>query len=220
MGQMRRTTLLAVFSFSMIASASAGTIDVTVDSMAGPWSPIINANFNYGIGNNNAPTTVGITSGETVSIQYVSGLTSEVGGFAPSQDGNGSVGLFPSNVPDPFKPGTVLFPGFYTSNSANVFLGELLGTFADSNGVIVGTPFAVGNGPVSFIAPSGASELLLGINDDDFSDNTGSLLVSVTADSIAAPVPEPSTWAMMILGFAGLGFLAYRHKNNIALSAV
>jgi outer membrane lipase/esterase len=27
-------------------------------------------------------------------------------------------------------------------------------------------------------------------------------------------VPEPSTWAMMILGFVGLGFAAYRRKQN------
>jgi PEP-CTERM motif len=26
-------------------------------------------------------------------------------------------------------------------------------------------------------------------------------------------VPEPSTWAMMILGFAGVGFMAYRRKS-------
>jgi hypothetical protein len=26
-------------------------------------------------------------------------------------------------------------------------------------------------------------------------------------------VPEPSTWAMMILGFSGIGFMAYRRKN-------
>jgi hypothetical protein len=27
-------------------------------------------------------------------------------------------------------------------------------------------------------------------------------------------VPEPSTWAMMILGFAGLGFLSsFKHRN-------
>jgi hypothetical protein len=27
-------------------------------------------------------------------------------------------------------------------------------------------------------------------------------------------VPEPSTWAMMILGFAGVGFMAYRRRNG------
>jgi outer membrane lipase/esterase len=32
-------------------------------------------------------------------------------------------------------------------------------------------------------------------------------------------VPEPSTWAMMILGFAGIGFMAYRRKNAMALNA-
>jgi hypothetical protein len=32
------------------------------------------------------------------------------------------------------------------------------------------------------------------------------------AGSIAAAAPEPSTWAMMILGFLGLGFVATRGK--------
>jgi hypothetical protein len=32
-------------------------------------------------------------------------------------------------------------------------------------------------------------------------------------------VPEPSTWAMMILGFAGVGFMAYRRKSKPALMA-
>jgi hypothetical protein len=31
---------------------------------------------------------------------------------------------------------------------------------------------------------------------------------------IAAAVPEPSTWAMMILGFCGLGVLTYRRKQK------
>jgi hypothetical protein len=31
-------------------------------------------------------------------------------------------------------------------------------------------------------------------------------------------VPEPSTWIMMIAGFAGLGFMAYRRKNKPALA--
>jgi hypothetical protein len=36
----------------------------------------------------------------------------------------------------------------------------------------------------------------------------------VTANISA--VPEPSTWAMMILGFAGVGFLVYRRRNQTA----
>jgi hypothetical protein len=32
--------------------------------------------------------------------------------------------------------------------------------------------------------------------------------------SYTPAVPEPSTWAMMILGFSGLGFMAYRRKQN------
>ena len=31
---------------------------------------------------------------------------------------------------------------------------------------------------------------------------------------VTAAVPEPSTWAMMILGFAGVGFMAYRRKSK------
>jgi len=27
-------------------------------------------------------------------------------------------------------------------------------------------------------------------------------------------VPEPTTWAMMLLGFAGVGFMAYRRRNQ------
>jgi len=37
--------------------------------------------------------------------------------------------------------------------------------------------------------------------------------------SVETAVPEPSTWAMMILGFAGVGFLAYRRKSKPALMA-
>ena len=37
---------------------------------------------------------------------------------------------------------------------------------------------------------------------------------------LAPAVPEPSTWAMMILGFFGVGFMSYRRRNqSSALSA-
>jgi hypothetical protein len=40
---------------------------------------------------------------------------------------------------------------------------------------------------------------------------------SFTLDAdVANAVPEPSTWAMMILGFMGLSFLGYRRRSTIA----
>jgi PEP-CTERM motif len=38
--------------------------------------------------------------------------------------------------------------------------------------------------------------------------------VSFQGPSVTSAVPEPSTWAMMILGFCGVGFMAYRRKQN------
>jgi hypothetical protein len=37
--------------------------------------------------------------------------------------------------------------------------------------------------------------------------------------SVAVPVPEPSTWAMLALGFAGLGLLAHRARAKAAVPA-
>jgi hypothetical protein len=40
--------------------------------------------------------------------------------------------------------------------------------------------------------------------------NAGILLDDVKV----APVPEPSTWAMLLLGFAGVGLMAYRRRDK------
>jgi hypothetical protein len=47
-----------------------------------------------------------------------------------------------------------------------------------------------------------------------FTTGTGSFAAAV------APVPEPSTWAMMIIGFLGLGFMACRRRSQTAFNAV
>jgi hypothetical protein len=38
-------------------------------------------------------------------------------------------------------------------------------------------------------------------------------------EAVTSPVPEPSTWVTMLLGFAGVGFMAYRRKSKPALMA-
>jgi hypothetical protein len=49
----------------------------------------------------------------------------------------------------------------------------------------------------------------------------GEVLGAPAALEISLPltsaVPEPSTWAMMILGFFGIGFMTYRQRKNTAL---
>jgi PEP-CTERM motif len=47
---------------------------------------------------------------------------------------------------------------------------------------------------------------------DGAGDYTSSIGLSLTA-------PEPSTWSMMILGFAGLGFAGYRKSHKAAAIA-
>jgi hypothetical protein len=38
--------------------------------------------------------------------------------------------------------------------------------------------------------------------------------VDVHGTMTVAAVPEPATWAVMVLGFGGVGFLAYRRKSR------
>jgi len=47
---------------------------------------------------------------------------------------------------------------------------------------------------------------------EEGSNAPSGLLVTTTASA----VPEPSTWALTILGFAAVGFVASRQKNNFA----
>ena len=56
---------------------------------------------------------------------------------------------------------------------------------------------------------------------DTLAVDIATYLRPITAGSLdpIAAVPEPSTWAMMIIGFAGIGFMAYRWKTKTPLMA-
>jgi hypothetical protein len=51
--------------------------------------------------------------------------------------------------------------------------------------------------------------------DVQFTEIFGSTFINLQVTAFA-PVPEPSTWAMLGLGFAGLGFLGYRSREAAA----
>ncbi len=63
-------------------------------------------------------------------------------------------------------------------------------------------------------APSGSQLYTYGIFGDYWSSAPETLAFELTSG-----VPEPSTWAMMGLGFAGLGFVSYRARKVAVLVA-
>jgi hypothetical protein len=80
---------------------------------------------------------------------------------------------------------------------------------------------------VAFATANGTFNIFDAIADGGTTDTTTpyGLIVAETGvetfgtGTLIATVPEPSTWAMMILGFAGLGFMAYRRrKSTVALA--
>jgi PEP-CTERM motif len=61
---------------------------------------------------------------------------------------------------------------------------------------------------------------LNGANESDtstFTSNPPTVDSGIAVFTTVAAVPEPGTWAMMLLGFAGIGFMAYRRKSKPAL---
>jgi len=57
-----------------------------------------------------------------------------------------------------------------------------------------------------------------GLNNPHLVYDANEVFLVIDAGTVAA-VPEPSTWAMMILGFAGIGFTAYRRKSKPLMAA-
>jgi hypothetical protein len=78
-------------------------------------------------------------------------------------------------------------------------------TFALSTGCFSFNPFCI-------VFPNPPAYFSADINGDRTNGAVGATSLSV----ITTAVPEPSTWAMMILGFMGVGFMAYRRKNTSA----
>ena len=90
-----------------------------------------------------------------------------------------------------------------------------------------GGGFDISKGQSGFDFNTGSSGEV--ITDIDLFTSAGSTItdfehfrLDVAAIPAVAAVPEPSTWAMMLLGFAGIGFMAYRRSRTdqgLALAA-
>lgn len=186
----RSTNPILAACVAIIISAlqtDGASIEVTVNGNSGPWmwtSNGLNSAFQYGVNDQQAPTVVSaadgldFTPGNELAIQYVGGLVYQGGGW-PLNDAGGSLWYGPVWY-GPNGDTNADSPCFYFAQTDNpVYAAELVGTFADDSGAVVGTPFKVGNFRYVTI-PAGATRLQLGDDDGYYGDNSGSWQIRVS----------------------------------------
>jgi PEP-CTERM motif len=113
-------------------------------------------------------------------------------------------------------------------------LGNGTATYNEIFNLLVTFTVPVGSGSNTFVADisgsvrgnSATSPLSVTFDDPTLSFNGFTLTVNnltgittggdgfALTGTIQAAVPEPSTWAMILLGFVGVGFVAYRRKGS------
>ncbi|WEK44542.1 MAG: PEPxxWA-CTERM sorting domain-containing protein [Candidatus Sphingomonas colombiensis] len=134
----------------------------------------------------NSPIGVAVTGGQTLSISATGQVSNCPGCTLSGPDGAG--GIASSGVTA--NGFTEIVNGY-----SNLPLNGLIGVF---NNLGMNDAFLIGTGG-SFLVPTGATTLYLATVDGyQWSNNIGSFSVNVAA------VPEPATWALMILGFGAV----------------
>ena len=239
--KLRNAALAAVLVCGLAAGSASASI-VSVAGTAAPYDWTVAGIAGAMSFDATAATRVGVNAGDSITITYLDGLT---GAFsdglgnpgAPEVDGKGYQFLifgsgapfggdpadpenFPPTVPTGIGSSGFPLPSFYldpNNTGENVWLNALMGDFVDASGQVLSL-FVINNGPVNFVAPTGAVALQLGVNDDLFGDNSGALRVQVDGSTFTAGVPEPTTWALMLSGF-GLAGAALRARRRQAVTA-
>jgi hypothetical protein len=201
-----------------------GVVDVsgTADYNLGTTTPASSATVTWGTpvagsfpnsitftGNPLIPASKGTVDFPIGGFSYTNGSTthdSEIFGatlvlYAHAADGNIPLGSIDFLFQQTFNDGTAYQNADWlqVQGVSNTFQALEGATLTGSlNGLIIGDPQFV---PYFFSLDPGQN----GVN-GFLGGPTGA-------------VPEPSTWAMMLIGFAGIGFMAYRRKSKPALMA-
>jgi PEP-CTERM motif len=87
--------------------------------------------------------------------------------------------------------------------------GNLIDSFTDTSTQIVDSFSHDGNGVVSDAGPFSMTEEAV------FTLTPFGQLLNRGQTEVKSAVPEPSTWAMMLLGFAGLGYAGFRKARSV-----
>jgi hypothetical protein len=213
----KQLLLSAAVLTSLVSGARAAVVTETYDFTLTNFVDIIN--------NAVAPIPT-VTGSFTVTFDPLVSVANQTTGFTfnttPGLVSDSPIGFSVFGASSPTGDATIAVGG--TENGANEVAGETNDPIvffnipnasdpADASLVICSQPgFTCGNfsGNETVFASGYA---LAG---------TTSVFFATTETVITPPVtpgvPEPSTWAMIILGFAGLGFMGYRRKDKMALN--
>jgi hypothetical protein len=215
-GLLRPALLVVVLSFF---AANANAV-IVVDAKSAPWLVSLNPLLSFGDSGALGPTIVSNVDQPFVAGDHLlingSNFVSAFPPAYPLVDASGAV-VQPGNDPNayagPVNDSTGSSGNFFPSKymgpyPPDVNLMELVGTFADSQGTVVGTPFFIGLSRVVTV-PAGATRLQLGVNDDVFGDNGGAFEVTITN------VPEPRTVLLMLSGLGMLLLGANRRNRHV-----
>ncbi len=187
---------VAVVLFSSLAFADT----LTVVSTADVFKPGGNTTFYNSTGGN--PPSVVVNAGDSLNITATG--TTSCGGFCPTFGPDGDLTFTQNSIP---------LYGIFLGNDALTAQPGFFGNAPDAltTAPTIGTVFFIGDGLTgtgsgaiqTFIVPTGATRLYFGFDDAPgfYSDNTGSLDVTVTAET--TETPEPSS--IVLLGSALLG---------------
>jgi hypothetical protein len=154
-----------------------------------------------GSGSTTSPMVAGFEATVIVGPTGYSKVDAYSGIVGPTSFGSGSSGHGLNPLNGDFGSGDlVAVVGFF--NEIFLPVGYVSGTALSSTDTYVGKTL---------------SDLELTLGTYSYTWGSGEHADSLTVQ--IAAVPEPSIWAMMLLGFAGIGFMAYRRKSKPALMA-
>jgi hypothetical protein len=211
--------------FGFLAGIIAGLVVSTSASAA----IVTNGSFEDGL-TGWAHTGSGTSPGIGITVITTGGANSTgYGDNVPNYDGNHAAFFVDDNAIQSLSQTVTLSGGvtyalsfalFATASGANnpftFTLTDMLGAVLTNSNSSATVPVGQWkNYSYNFITPTDGPYLL---NFNFVSGETPAKDVLLDGVAIAA-VPEPSTWAMMILGFCGLGFMAYRRKQRLSLRA-
>jgi hypothetical protein len=93
--------------------------------------------------------------------------------------------------------------------NGGLFLNQSFSDLASANAFFTNDTINLG----SF--STGITDIDLVLNETMSSTQGFGYTYAFTASGFASAIPEPSTWAMMLLGFAGLGFVCRQSRRRV-----